>query len=58
MRHAQAALSSALAGLSLRRVGVPDQFIEHGKAKELRALAGVDKAGIKKALLELLGRAE
>jgi len=43
-----------LAGLTLHRVGVPDQFIEHGKAKELRALAGIDKAGIKRAVLGLL----
>jgi len=47
----------ALSGLSLHRVGVPDQFLEHGKAKELRALAGIDKAGIKRALLELVGLA-
>ena len=46
----------ALSGLTLHRVGVPDQFIEHGKAKELRALAGIDKVGIKKAVLGLLGR--
>jgi 1-deoxy-D-xylulose-5-phosphate synthase len=45
-----------LGGLSLRRVGIPDQFIEHGAAKELRAKAGIDKAGIKAALLGLLGR--
>ncbi len=47
----------ALSGLTLHRVGVPDQFIEHGKAKELRALAGIDKAGIKRAVLELVGLA-
>ncbi|SNR97810.1 1-deoxy-D-xylulose-5-phosphate synthase [Humidesulfovibrio mexicanus] len=46
----------ALSGLTVRRVGIPDLFIEHGKAKELRALAGVDTAGIKKAALELMGR--
>jgi len=46
----------ALSGLTLHRVGVPDQFIEHGKAKELRALAGIDKAGIKRAVLGLMGR--
>ena len=45
-----------LEGRRVRRVGVPDQFIEHGAAKDLRARAGIDKAGIKKALLELLGR--
>jgi 1-deoxy-D-xylulose-5-phosphate synthase len=43
-----------LSGLTLRRVGVPDQFIEHGKAKELRAKAGIDKAGIKAAVLGVM----
>jgi 1-deoxy-D-xylulose-5-phosphate synthase len=49
--------AGVLGGLTVARVGVPDRFIEHGAAKELRADAGVDKAGIKKALLELLGAA-
>jgi 1-deoxy-D-xylulose-5-phosphate synthase len=40
---------------AVRRVGIPDQFIEHGKAKELRAIAGVDKGGIRRAVLEALG---
>jgi len=46
--------AGVLSGLTVRRVGVADQFIEHGAAKDLRALAGIDKAGIKRALLELL----
>ncbi|MBI5520892.1 MAG: 1-deoxy-D-xylulose-5-phosphate synthase [Desulfovibrio sp.] len=44
-----------LPGLKLKRVGIPDLFIEHGAAKELRAKAGVDKAGIKAAVLALCG---
>ena len=48
--------AGVLPGLKMRRVGVPDLFIEHGAAKDLRARAGVDKAGIKAALLKLLGR--
>jgi len=39
----------------VRRVGLPDHFIEHGKAKDLRALAGVDKGGIRRAVLSVLG---
>jgi 1-deoxy-D-xylulose-5-phosphate synthase len=50
--------AGVLGGLDIRRVGVPDQFIEHGAAKELRAKAGVDKAGIKAAVLKLCGRGE
>lgn len=42
-----------LAGHKLRRLAVPDAFIEHGPQKELRALAGIDRAGILKAVLEL-----
>ncbi|WP_459854406.1 1-deoxy-D-xylulose-5-phosphate synthase [Humidesulfovibrio idahonensis] len=49
--------AGVLPGLKMRRVGVPDLFIEHGAAKDLRARAGVDKAGIKTAVLKLLGRA-
>jgi len=45
-----------LDGRRVRRVGLPDQFIEQGPAKDLRARAGVDKTGIKRALLALLGR--
>jgi len=48
--------AGVLPGLKMRRVGVPDLFIEHGAAKDLRARAGVDKAGIKAALLKLLGK--
>jgi len=44
-----------LAGRKVVRVGVPDAFIEHGRAKELRALAGVDRAGIRRAVLEAVG---
>lgn len=40
-----------MAGKTIRRVGVPDAFIEHGKPKELRARAGIDKAGIKAAVV-------
>ncbi len=44
-----------LAGKTVRRVGVPDAFIEHGKPKELRAKAGIDKAGLKRAMREAAG---
>ena len=45
-----------LAGKIVRRVGVPDAFIEHGNPKELRARAGIDKAAIKRAVREAAGR--
>ncbi|MBN2141194.1 MAG: 1-deoxy-D-xylulose-5-phosphate synthase [Desulfovibrionaceae bacterium] len=45
----------ALDGLVLRRLGLPDRFVEHGKQKELRAMVGIDKNGMKRALLEASG---
>ncbi len=37
----------------IRRLGLPDEFVEHGKVTELQALAGIDAASIRKAILEL-----
>jgi 1-deoxy-D-xylulose-5-phosphate synthase len=45
-----------LAGRTVRRVGIPDLFVEHGTSKELRARVGIDKAGIKAAVLELFDK--
>ena len=42
-----------LAGRTVRRLGLPDAFVEHGSQKELREITGIDKSGIKKALAEL-----
>ena len=46
-----------LAGRTVKRVGIPDQFVEHGTSKELRARVGIDKAGIKAAVLGVVGTA-
>ena len=43
-----------LGGRAVRRLGLPDAFVEHGKQNELRARVGLDKAGIKKSLAEFL----
>jgi 1-deoxy-D-xylulose-5-phosphate synthase len=40
--------------LTVRRLGLPDSFIEHGPAEVLREKLGLDKAGIMKAAKELL----
>ena len=42
-----------LASLTLKRLGLPDQFVEHGAPKDLRAKVGIDKGAVKKALAEL-----
>ncbi len=43
----------ALDGLHVRCLGIHDEFVEHGTQKELRALTGLDTAGISHALAEV-----
>ncbi|EPR34232.1 1-deoxy-D-xylulose-5-phosphate synthase [Alkalidesulfovibrio alkalitolerans DSM 16529] len=45
-----------LSGLTVRRLGLPDHFVEHGTQKELRVSLGLDKGGIKRSLLEMEGK--
>lgn len=40
----------------LKRLGLPDNFIEHGQAEVVLSKYGLDKEGIKKAVLELVRR--
>jgi 1-deoxy-D-xylulose-5-phosphate synthase len=42
-------------GLSVRRLGLPDQFVTHGDPARQRAEIGIDAAGIARACRELLG---
>ena len=34
----------------IRRLGLPDEFVEHGKVAELQAIVGIDKEAIKQAI--------
>lgn len=43
----------ALGGLRIKRLGVPDHFVEHGSQKELRARIGINRDGILEALRQL-----
>ena len=43
-----------LEGLRIKRLGIPDRFIEHGKQQELRAQLGLRAQGIANALQEML----
>ena len=36
----------------VKRLGLPDNFVEHGTVKELQHIVGIDEDGIKKAILE------
>jgi 1-deoxy-D-xylulose-5-phosphate synthase len=47
----------ALSGIEVKRVGLPDQFVEHGDQKKLRVKIGIDKTGIAKALSAMLQNA-
>lgn len=42
--------NDALDGLHIKRVGLPDVFVEHGKQKQLRETMGLDKNGIRRAV--------
>jgi 1-deoxy-D-xylulose-5-phosphate synthase len=49
----------AASGVSIppiRRLGLPDRFVEHGTQAELRAGLGLDSEGIVEAILALAGR--
>ena len=45
--------ADALSGLKVKRLGIPDHFVEHGPQKALREMVGIAKGGIKAAALEL-----
>ncbi|MEZ7198806.1 1-deoxy-D-xylulose-5-phosphate synthase [Pseudodesulfovibrio karagichevae] len=45
----------AMGGKHIKRLGLPDEFVEHGTQKELRHMLGIDKDGIKRALKTLCG---
>lgn len=36
---------------SIKRLGLPDQFIDHGTVPELREIAGIDKESIRKSVI-------
>ena len=38
---------------TLRRLGLPDKFVEHGTVNELQQLVGIDAESIKKTILSL-----
>ena len=38
----------------IRRLGLPDNFVEHGTIEQLQAIVGIDKDAIKKAVREML----
>ena len=49
-------MDAGLADIRIRRLGLPDQFIEHGKRSQLLKVLGLDAAGIAQAVKEELKR--
>ncbi len=45
---------SGLQGVRVRRLGLPDQFIEQGSQAQLRKITGIDAEGITQAVLEFM----
>jgi len=41
---------------NVKRIGVPDKFIEHGKPDIQKKLAGIDKESIKKTIMEMINK--
>lgn len=39
--------------VTVRRLGIPDEFVSHGWTEELRARCGIDAAGIERACVEV-----
>lgn len=39
---------------TIKRLGVPDKYITHGRVKELEAICGFDKQGLKNTVLQIL----
>jgi 1-deoxy-D-xylulose-5-phosphate synthase len=50
--------SAGVTGVRVKRLGIPDRFIEHGSQSQLRADIGLDAAGIVTAARDLLARRE
>ncbi|NVN98916.1 MAG: 1-deoxy-D-xylulose-5-phosphate synthase [Geobacteraceae bacterium] len=45
-----------LTGLKVKRIGIPDRFIEHGTQAELRQMLGLDAEGIARRIRDFLGK--
>jgi 1-deoxy-D-xylulose-5-phosphate synthase len=45
-----------IAGLKVKRIGIPDRFIEHGTQAELRKMLGLDADGIARSVSAFLGK--
>ena len=41
---------------TIRRLGLPDEFVEHGTVAELQAIVGIDKESIIREIMKLAGK--
>jgi 1-deoxy-D-xylulose-5-phosphate synthase len=54
----EAAVDAGLSAANVRRLGLPDRFVEHGDRGELLAECGLDVAGFTRAAREMAARSE
>jgi 1-deoxy-D-xylulose-5-phosphate synthase len=45
-----------IAGVQIKRLGIPDEFVEHATQAQLRQKYGIDEDGIFRAVKEMLGK--
>ena len=50
-------MDAGVTGIQVKRIGIPDTFVEHGKSELLRAKFGIDPDAIVKAARTLAGQA-
>jgi 1-deoxy-D-xylulose-5-phosphate synthase len=43
-----------ISGVTVRRLGIGDEFVEHGQQRELRKIFGIDEDGICAAVRQML----
>ena len=51
-------MDAGVTGIQVKRIGIPDTFVEHGKSALLRAKFGIDPDAIVKAAKTLVGRSD
>jgi 1-deoxy-D-xylulose-5-phosphate synthase len=48
-------MDAGVSGIQVKRIGIPDAFVEHGKPAQLRAVSGIDSHAIAQAAREMVG---
>jgi 1-deoxy-D-xylulose-5-phosphate synthase len=43
-----------ISGVQVKRLGIPDEFVDHATQKQLRHIYGIDEEGITRAIKQML----